>query len=430
MRTAARQWLLVGMVALGCGTGCEQTATLGGASEVEENLSDAETGDSDASGEGWLIDGIERVEAQDYWRVWLETMCQAAWRCGPSPEIAFENRGLLEMQRFDSEAACIAYVRALTPDSALALQYQSYLTASVRRGAVRVQPTLVQRCLLQWRDATCDIGYAKDLYMERAVAGDPDDYLGPCTEMIEPLQQEGDPCTSPRECAGEHRSCDQSAEAEIETPSGNGSSSYRSVGCGQCVRYTSSRDRCGNGPGCGTGKYCWQEPLEPECRPLGQEGDSCEGGQTCDESRLSCGPANTCIALRSVAEGAPCRRHIQCQGALICANGLCTEARPHKVGEPCHETNICEVGSICLGGRCEPVVGAGSPCVDTDHCLMGLFCDTRSEGAQHGTCQPSRQEGHPCAAREECASEFCGRAEGEAEFRCYPPAQSLRSCEP
>ncbi|OIP38355.1 MAG: hypothetical protein AUK47_12080 [Deltaproteobacteria bacterium CG2_30_63_29] len=218
-----------------------------------------------------------------------------------------------------------------------------------------------------------------------------------CPRAFKGTLAEGEPCTSPYECAGELQ--------------------CMGIGLGQCGACARVGVPCivgGGDPG-----------------PNGSD-EVCTLFERCDSSTGKCAP--------KLADGASCVSSRDCELEHSCAQGVC--APPLGLGETCGEQpdgRVCSQDLQCKEGVCSRLVYGrreGETCGEPGDCGNGLECDRdqrvcvpmASEGEAcgagrckfgwycEGTCKPSKETGAACGAptttgllrgAAECLSSLC-----------------------
>jgi hypothetical protein len=89
-----------------------------------------------------------------------------------------------------------------------------------------------------------------------------------------------------------------------------------------------------------------------------------------------------CVVLAPA--GGPCASSAQCSAGFHCVGGSC-EAKPLRgIGELCAASSACKAGTYCHEGKCEPLKEAGAACQAPFEC-RALACD-KVPGATAGRC--------------------------------------------
>jgi hypothetical protein len=180
---------------------------------------------------------------------------------------------------------------------------------------------------------------------------------------------------------------------------------------------------------CSTGR-CSLEPCEDTMccagtckRPRGAAGGSCQRHDDCIDG-LYCAIDQTCTRLG--AANASCTSDVGCDIGLACVSGIC-RGLP-RMGEACPYGRCADIGARCASSICVPVGLPGVSCVDDSECSqygrcdsgrcidipgLGMPCDGRCAGVafcMNGVCAMPLENGEPCGAFNQCASQLC--AEG------------------
>lgn len=125
----------------------------------------------------------------------------------------------------------------------------------------------------------------------------------------------------------------------------------------------------------------------------------------------------------TVAEGAGCSAHAQCEPGLVCAKksgkdaGVCLP--PRGEGEACADDCTCDEGLVCNDALspavCAPLGDTDAPCDEDSECLGGLLCNAATSPA---ACLPAGPAGGACAEDADCGSGMeCSTLEPP---RCIP----------
>jgi hypothetical protein len=260
---------------------------------------------------------------------------------------------------FANEATCVAFIRP---------KDETALFAAVANGIVIYRPTSETACVRDLANVSCD-RTAED---NRALPLT-------CQGALVGTRGAGAPCAFDKECSTGRCALDVCADTEC------------------CV---------------GTCKG-----------PRGEAGATCQRHDDCVDG-LYCGADGACANL--VAANAACTSDVACDIGLACVSGLC-RALPH-VGQACPYGRCAEVGARCASGTCTTVGLAGDACTDDSECSqyarcdsgrcteipsLGMPCDGRCSGdafCKNGACRTPLENGQPCGAYNECASQLC--AEG------------------
>ena len=167
---------------------------------------------------------------------------------------------------------------------------------------------------------------------------------------------------------------------------------------------------------------------------------------TCLKSLLP--PANECATVDTmlpwtagcmmspyvgnVADGDMCFYNYECKGTgpgtSYCSPDQTCMALPGN-GMPCSAQG-CAQGTYCNTttgtDTCQPLQGAGGPCISVTDCMTGLYCDATT-GA--GTCQPLLAGGEACTSSTACESNDCipGMCAG-TNNSCYTSANCEGTC--
>ena len=94
-----------------------------------------------------------------------------------------------------------------------------------------------------------------------------------------------------------------------------------------------------------------------------------------------------CIRGRCVArseEGDACASSALCRPGLRCVDGRCANRPAPRIGEPCPERSVCADGAYCRGGTCIALGEAGASCTLPFECAS-LAC-RKEPGARSGRC--------------------------------------------
>lgn len=103
----------------------------------------------------------------------------------------------------------------------------------------------------------------------------------------------------------------------------------------------------------------------------------------------------------TVLKNAACKDSYECQGALVCDKGVCSDKTERKQGDPCNNPGeVCAKGSYC-GSQgqlkfCLPKKVKGDLCNADVPCAEDFRCI--------GTCTEKKQAGGDCATNDDCAS--------------------------
>ena len=182
-----------------------------------------------------------------------------------------------------------------------------------------------------------------------------------CRDAIRGLVEQGEACTSPRECAGDATcaidACPGQCCVGVCGPPRD--FSFGTVDFGQtCADHADCRE----GAYCETDRRCTRFP--------DQEGERCVFG---------------------------CNR-----GDLFCDVESLTCMRFAGDGELCDEDGVsappCDPAWAVCDGVCRPRPGVGEACDDQDRlCVPTAICDLES-----GVCTTRREHGEPCTSSEQC----------------------------
>jgi hypothetical protein len=121
--------------------------------------------------------------------------------------------------------------------------------------------------------------------------------------------------------------------------------------------------------------------------------------ETCDEALDNAQPS-ACSVPGTLANGAPCGSHAQCQSGYckLNAGSLCGTCTPHAAaGAQCTLDADCQATLVCSSGTCVGPAQAGAACSTTQPCLRSLACI-----AGTGKCQAPLAAGAACAAASDC----------------------------
>jgi hypothetical protein len=229
--------------------------------------------------------------------------------------------------------------------------------------------------------------------------------------------------TAERTCLEElaAKSCDRTARDNRTVP-------FSCQGALQGTRLPGST--CAFDEECLSGR-CEKSACDPStccpgiCRPLRKGlGGECERTEDCTDGAF-------CFEMRCSAllkAGAKCTLDSDCDFGLACASGTCRKLP--SIGESCPYERCADIGARCVLGYCQPVGLPGKSCTTEMDCslyarcnsdialcenvpTLGMPCDGRCAGGArcaNGVCGPPLQDGEPCTAYSDCASELC--AEG------------------
>jgi hypothetical protein len=260
---------------------------------------------------------------------------------------------------FSDTETCVAFIRP---------KDETALFAAVANGTVVYRPTSERRCLRELTSISCD-RTAEDNRVQPLT----------CQGALTGTRSPGAACAFDEECATGRCALDACDDTQC---------------CpGSC-----------KGPPVGAGSAC-------------ERHDDCLGG-------LYCSTDGTCA--KDAGANAPCSADVACDLGLACVSGICRSLP--RMGEPCPYGRCADVGARCASGTCVPVGLAGDTCMDDSECsqyarcdgghcaevpTIGMACAGRCAGVafcKNGVCVPPLENGEPCNAFNECASELC--AEG------------------
>jgi hypothetical protein len=107
----------------------------------------------------------------------------------------------------------------------------------------------------------------------------------------------------------------------------------------------------------------------------------------------------------SKTKGAACAAAFECDAALICDRGFCSEKTPKAKDEPCNNPgDTCATGTYCgprgASNFCNAKNNVGDICNTTTPCLENLRCVNQ--------CQEKLGSGQSCNTNDDCTTGFCG----------------------
>ena len=157
---------------------------------------------------------------------------------------------------------------------------------------------------------------------------------------------------------------------------------------------------------CGPGLWCDDTLLQPECIPLGHDGDSCTTHKECDEG-FWC--HKTFLECYDGNEGDPCLFEADCINVYVCQGDM-TEEKPGQCFLYLKEDEECEgliskwvkcvdglvCNSMVTPNTCTPPGEYGDQCSVNAECQEGLFCQSDAQ-----ICLPG-QDGEPCTDNSWC----------------------------
>jgi len=356
------------------------------------------------------------LSREEYSEAYGEALCHRQARCG---EIRDEDACVSDAREFSRayrEGGLQAY-----------FQYEG----SIRAGRLRFDEEAAEACVQRLRDIPCD----ERLPLTRN---------GTICDVLEGLQQDGEPCVLTEECS-EASYCERTGEAvcEVGTCKPRPGLDQKVAGAQECapglVRIgdtcrapSGEGGACDSDSGCTARLYC--EWIIRECRRFAVEGEACsEDGVRC-LPHLRCGEGS-CQRLSDVGMGCTpplggpssssdtgCKRDLFCEGEGW-TPGTCRKRQ--GPGEPC-SGSTCQ-GSLFCGAlsqgsawSCQPLRPPGESCASVP-CAPGAYCDRGSE-----TCLRQGRLGEPCIVSElfSCSSGLScedGTCEVDFEGLCEEP---------
>ncbi len=226
-----------------------------------------------------------------------------------------------------------------------------------------------------------------------------------------PLSQDGEPCSSPSDCALDLVCNDSQGVCQ------------KSVGDELCYRDS----QCADGLSCGD----LRARQTNRCHAAFDrtQGSECFGDHQCADG-LYC-KKGTCEDSQ-LAENETCERSEDCAAPLVCKRvdsdlpmGLCKQPEPRegavfkpRVGrdQPCDEWTACEEAFFCtevvvqqdpevMEFRCVDRLPDFEPCNHTRDCQVGSYCSYETQ-----TCTPTVDDGEACIYHWQCKSNICDQA--------------------
>ena len=295
----------------------------------------------------------------------------------------------------------------------------------------------------------------------------PSELPAACTDLLEPLAQEGDACTQGWDCV-EGLFCQaeplDAPSLRCLPPAPVGGACLSATGfengairvCGdaascvdgECVAYGTLNAPCG-AAGCGDDLYC----DGAMCRARGGVDDPCASDDACGDD-LYCDADDVCRPMQAAGEACDPLAH-GCEGVcVVCrpetAGGATKCLVRSDVGGPCATLADCRHGTYCGDdGVCVAGGTAGDACGQDDECADDFECDFTDGGAcaaipppgetgdpcvvdgdcdeelacVAGECGPFPENGVACSASGACADGFCGD-----DGRCAPFAEEDAAC--
>jgi Dickkopf N-terminal cysteine-rich region len=140
--------------------------------------------------------------------------------------------------------------------------------------------------------------------------------------------------------------------------------------------------------------------------------------------------ADACKAVAwvgTVATGSACYFTYECTGpdAYCSAGRVCTALPTENM--PCSAMG-CASNLFCNVGTCKALLAAGAPCVASNQCQKGLYCDGAAQ--PQPVCATLKANGEACTASAACQSNTClpGTCAGTSQ-QCFSSAACAGHCE-
>ncbi len=357
------------------GSGQDATTADGGADTADAGQAD--------SGTTYPNDVAFQTYREDVVKLQTKLFCQISWEC-QSPVVGDVGVG----SRYASEQDCLDQ---MAQDPAIRAEFDQD-TANYQRlidaGRIIYDSENAAACL------NFVAGLSQDQMCDPAVLFTTD---GPCdqSKILQGTIGDGGSCINSHECAGD-------AYCNITGGSCSGTCTTRSSNCG--------------GSTCADGEYCDYSQSPNVCETDKTEGAQCTSNRECGANTcmiLDGDASGVCMAPRSRAIGESCTSYSLCEGTAQCVNQTCEAFSFVTEGHACDTEHTCEPGTLCLYastdavvGTCKPPAGVGDPCMYSDNCQAGLFCDGATS-ASLGSCARPKPSGADCHYAAECQSGLC-----------------------
>ena len=173
------------------------------------------------------------------------------------------------------------------------------------------------------------------------------------------------------------------------------------------------RQECYSYHECSAGEVCVNSPSHPgykSCHPPSRLGEPCDSAEDCVGS-LVCS-ADEAVCMDPLPEGAECLAG-ECETGLECAWPFACEAHGSCAG-------------LGITGTCLVPGAEGTHCYRDyrgfDDCDGDLVCGSES------VCRVLGEEGEPCGANRDCASELACLWPSDPQLTCLPKAAEGEAC--
>lgn len=349
---------------------------------------------------GCSKDGYE--DAREDTKPLVDAACGWMFACCSTDELSYQlgdftvNAGNCSERLLDaiSTGVPLELEQDLSDDPAEALLI---LALSINEGRVEVDEDAVSACAAATSTMACNMVESID----PNTSCTPEDQIppDPCDpeDMFVGVQELGEPCDGPWECAAGLRCVDFGLAGVCAQRSAAGEFCFADNECADALVCDWQTGTCS--AGAPLGQTCaFTDPANPV---PGTESIRCAEGLSCDPVGLTCvgGYCSPGANCGDIFNDSDCPEGYLCVGNFATAP---TCQQPGDAGSPCSKPEDCSTGACDLNTEtCIELLADGTPCGFNDECSSG-FCSV-------GLCSPSAANGQPCPSLDpsECGDGYC-----------------------